>query len=225
MRGKCLSPFKLHGSVIARKLAVKREGEKCGRVARRAVLASRCRIVRRTSASQKLRILATPDAQVGCMLRTTTLSQSPQEAEGVAALATQLDEDGVAFVPPPGEKREETLRRFLAARQGDVRKAAAFLKEDAAWRAAQAIDELRAQDAAAVANPNLNPNPSPNPSPNPKRNTYARNRRWFDEQAAAGRRQLLVVGDSLGDLRCAEGVPDSFVVSRPSPSPSPSPAS
>ena len=58
-----------------------------------------------------------------------------------------------------------------------------------------------------------------------KHHTYARNRRWFDEQAAAGRRQLLVVGDSLGDLRCAEGVPDSFVVSRPSPSPSPSPAS
>ena len=73
--------------------------------------------------------------------------------------------------------------------------------------------------------PEPEPNPSPNPSPNPKRNTYARNRRWFDEQAAAGRRQLLVVGDSLGDLRCAEGVPDSFVVSRPSPSPSPSPAS
>ena len=104
------------------------------------------------------------------MLRTTTLSQSPQEAEGVAALATQLDEDGVAFVPPPCEKREETLRRFLAARQGDVRKAAAFLKEDAAWRAAQAIDELRAQDAAAVANPILNPNPSPNPNPNPNPN-------------------------------------------------------
>ena len=41
------------------------------------------------------------------------------------------------------------------------------------------------------------PNPSPNPSPNPKRNTYARDRHWFDEQAAAGRRQLLVVGDSL----------------------------
>ena len=46
-----------------------------------------------------------------------------------------------------------------------------------------------------------------------KHHTYARNRRWFDEQAAAGRRQLLVVGDSMGDLRCAEGVPDSFVVS------------
>ena len=116
-------------------------------------------------------VLATPDAQVGCMLRTTTLkSPSPQEAEGVAALAAQLDEDGVAFVPPPGEKREDTLRRFLAARQGDVRKAAAFLKEDAAWRAAQAIDELRAQDAAAVANPILNPNPSPNPNPNPNPN-------------------------------------------------------
>ena len=103
------------------------------------------------------------------MLRTTTLSQSPQEAEGVAALATQLDEDGVAFVPPPGEKREETLRRFLAARQGDVRKAAAFLKEDAAWRAAQAIDELREQDAAAVASPNLSPNPTrPRPEPEPE---------------------------------------------------------
>ena len=58
-----------------------------------------------------------------------------------------------------------------------------------------------------------------------KHHTYARNRRWFDEQAAAGRRQLLVVGDSMGDLRCAEGVPDSFVVSRPSPPPSPSPSS
>lgn len=46
-----------------------------------------------------------------------------------------------------------------------------------------------------------------------KHHTYARNRRWFDEQAAAGRRQLLLVGDSMGDLRCAEGVPDSFVVS------------
>ena len=113
------------------------------------------------SASQKPAHPAPPDAQVGCMLRTTTLkSSSPQEAEGVAALAAQLDEDGVAFVPPPGEKREDTLRRFLAARQGDVRKAAAFLKEDAAWRAAQAIDELRTQDAAAVANPNLNPNPT-----------------------------------------------------------------
>ena len=77
------------------------------------------------------------------MLRTTTLSQIPQEAEGVAALATQLDEDGVAFVPPPCEKREETLRRFLAARQGDVRKAAAFLKEDAAWRAAHALPGCR----------------------------------------------------------------------------------
>jgi hypothetical protein len=110
------------------------------------------------------------------MMRPTTLkmSQGPQEAEGVAALAAQLDEDGVAFVPPPGENREETLRRFLAARQGDVRKAAAFLKEDAVWRAAQAIDELRAQDAAAVANPNFNPsrtrtpNPNPNPEPEPE---------------------------------------------------------
>ena len=46
-----------------------------------------------------------------------------------------------------------------------------------------------------------------------KHHTYARNRCWFDDHAAAGRRQLLVVGDSLGDLRCAEGVPDSFVVS------------
>jgi hypothetical protein len=72
------------------------------------------------------------------------------EAEGVAALAAQLKEDGVAFVPPPGEEPEDTLRRFLNARQGDILKAAAFLKEDAAWRAAQAIDELRGQDAAAV---------------------------------------------------------------------------
>ena len=92
-------------------------------------MASRCRIVRlRHKRAENLRILATPHAQVGCMLRTTTLkmSPSPQEAEGVAALAAQLDEDGIAFVPPPGEKREDTLRRFLAARQGDVRKAAAL---------------------------------------------------------------------------------------------------
>ena len=173
MRGKCLSPFKLHGSVIARKLAVKREGEKCGRVGAPCWHpdAELCGLRR----LQNLRILATPDAQVGCMLRTTTLSQSPQEAEGVAALATQLDEDGVAFVPPPGEKREETLRRFLAARQGDVRKAATFLKEDAAWRAAQAIDELREQDAAAVANPNLNPNPTrTRPEPEPETRTRTR---------------------------------------------------
>ena len=72
------------------------------------------------------------------------------QAEGVAALAAQLKEDGVAFVPPPGETAEDTLLRFLNARQGDILKAAAFLKEDAAWRAAQAIDELRGQDAAAV---------------------------------------------------------------------------
>ena len=72
------------------------------------------------------------------------------EAEGVAALAAQLKEDGVAFVPPPGEKPEDTLRRFLNARHGDILKAAAFLKEDAAWRTAQTIDELRGQDAECV---------------------------------------------------------------------------
>ena len=130
------------------------------------------------------------------MLRTTTLSQSPQEAEGVAALATQLDEDGVAFVPPPGEKREETLRRFLAARQGDVRKAAAFLKEDAAWRAAQAIDELREQDAAAVASPNLNPNPT-------RTRTRTRARTGTRARARARARTL---------ARCSDAIPRSCSV-------------
>ena len=146
------------------------------RTSRRAVLASRCRRIVRLE-TQARPEPANQHAQVGCMLRTTTLSQSPQEAEGVAALAAQLDEDGVAFIPPPGEKREETLRRFLAARQGNVRKAAAFLKEDAAWRAAQAIDELREQDAAAVASPNLNPNPTrtrPEPEPEPETRTRTR---------------------------------------------------
>lgn len=70
--------------------------------------------------------------------------------EDVTALAARLKEDGVEFTPPPGETPEETLLRFLNARQGNILKAAAFLKEDAGWRAAQTIDELREQDAAAV---------------------------------------------------------------------------
>ena len=71
-------------------------------------------------------------------------------AEGVPALAARLKEDGVEFTPPPGESSEDTLLRFLNARQGNVLKAAAFLKADAAWRAAEAIDALREQDAATV---------------------------------------------------------------------------
>ena len=114
-----------------------------------------------------------------------------------------------------GQERPPTRHRAVAA---DHRP-----QQAPHLRAEQAL--VRVKVRVRGRKPEPAPNPSPNPSPNPKRNTYARSRRWFDEQAAAGRRQLLVVGDSLGDLRCAEGVPDSFVVSRPSPSPSPSPAS
>ena len=60
---------------------------------------------------------------------------SGSQAEGVAALAARLKDDGVVFTPPPGETTEDTLLRFLNARQGNVRKAAAFLRDDAAWRA------------------------------------------------------------------------------------------
>eukprot|EP00908_Phaeocystis_cordata_P006539 Transcript_1716.p1 GENE.Transcript_1716~~Transcript_1716.p1 ORF type:complete len:326 (-),score=72.68 Transcript_1716:1379-2245(-) len=75
---------------------------------------------------------------------------SGSQAEGVAALAARLKDDGVVFTPPPGETTEDTLLRFLNARQGNVGKAAAFLRDDAAWRATEAIDELREQDAASV---------------------------------------------------------------------------
>ena len=46
-----------------------------------------------------------------------------------------------------------------------------------------------------------------------KERTYERNLAWFEGHAKAGRRHLLVVGDSMGDLRCAEGVPSRFAVS------------
>ena len=43
-----------------------------------------------------------------------------------------------------------------------------------------------------------------------KHMTYERNREWFE--AHPTRRSLLVVGDSLGDLKCAEGVPADYRV-------------
>lgn len=52
--------------------------------------------------------------------------------------------------------------------------------------------------------------PSPPITGYNKEQTYDRNRDWFDAHAAAGRRHLLVVGDSLGDVRCTEGVPSSW---------------
>lgn len=74
----------------------------------------------------------------------------PQERRAIDALAAQLEAGGVSFEPPPGESLDETLKRFLDARQGNVPKAAAFLAADSAWRNEQRIDELRTLRAEEV---------------------------------------------------------------------------
>ena len=80
----------------------------------------------------------------------TPRTAAAQTGEAVAALAARLEADGVTFRPPPGETPNDTLLRFLNARQGNLSKASAFLAADAAWRAEQRIDELRELEASEV---------------------------------------------------------------------------
>ena len=91
---------------------------------------------------------ATPATAAAPSAATTV--RATEDSHAIDALAAQLQAEGVSFVPPPGESRDDTLKRFLDARQGNVPKAAAFLAADAAWRDEQRIDELRALGAEEV---------------------------------------------------------------------------